>query len=193
MSENEIEEMKKKYESKNYILIARQNNSAPVGKWYEHIQPCCHQLEKTKKYLDYKLIHKKHKDILDEYFKHKEIGVLHISGDIAGIIDGDTWIEHYDENNIYELSRGKAPLKDKQAGQNDGSKNNFYQLPDWVKDCDTLSEYLNLDPYEFNILKTLWTNKGKRHNGTSKEREINKCIHYANKRKEKYERNTKLP
>jgi len=33
--------------------------------------------------------------------------------------------------------------------QNDGSKNKFYEIPGWVKDLDDLSEYLELDPYEF--------------------------------------------
>lgn len=73
-------------------------------------------------------------------------------------------------------------------GQNNGSKNKFYELPSWVNDCDTLAEYLDLDPYEFNILKTLWINKGARHNGTDKEREIMKCIHYSNKRLDKFKR-----
>ena len=68
----------------------------------------------------------------------------------------------------------------------DGSKNKFYEIPNWVKDLDDLSEYLNLDPYEFNVLKTLWIHKGKRHNGTNELREINKRLHYAEKSKEKY-------
>ena len=69
--------------------------------------------------------------------------------------------------------------------QNDGSKNKFYKIPKWVKDLDDLSEYLELDPYEFNILKTLWLHKGNRHNGTNNTREINKRLHYAQKGKEK--------
>lgn len=69
--------------------------------------------------------------------------------------------------------------------QNDGSKNKFYEIPEWVKDLDDLSEYLELDPYEFNILKTLWLHKGNRHNGTNNTREINKRLHYAQKSKEK--------
>jgi DNA-binding response OmpR family regulator len=73
----------------------------------------------------------------------------------------------------------------------DGSKNKFYEIPSWVKDLDDLSEYLNLDPYEFNILKTLWIHKGKRHSGTNELREINKRLHYAEKSKEKYLRNEK--
>ena len=76
----------------------------------------------------------------------------------------------------------------KKNGANNGSKNSFYDIPKWVKDLDTLSEYLDLDPYEFNILKTLWINKGKRHDGTNKERELNKCEHYSKKRLEKFKR-----
>lgn len=72
--------------------------------------------------------------------------------------------------------------------QNDGSKNKFYEIPEWVKDLDDLSEYLELDPYEFNILKTLWIHKGKRHTGTTNTREINKRLHYAQKSKEKHTR-----
>lgn len=72
--------------------------------------------------------------------------------------------------------------------QNDGSKNKFYEIPEWVKDLDDLSEYLELDPYEFNILKTLWVHKGNRHIGTSNTREINKRLHYAQKSKEKHTR-----
>ena len=76
--------------------------------------------------------------------------------------------------------------------QNNGSKNKFYEIPKWVKDLDDLSEYLQLDGFEFNILKTLWIHKGNRHNGTSKEREINKRLHYAKKSKKKHTRESKI-
>lgn len=69
-----------------------------------------------------------------------------------------------------------------------GLKNAFYEIPEWVKDLDDLSEYLELDPYEFNILKTLWCHKGDRHSGTNKKREANKCLHYASRRIEKLDR-----
>lgn len=72
--------------------------------------------------------------------------------------------------------------------QNDGSKNKFYKIPKWVKDLDDLSEYLELDPYEFNLLKTLWLHKGNRHSGTDNTREINKRLHYAQKSKSKHTR-----
>lgn len=74
---------------------------------------------------------------------------------------------------------------------NDGSKNSFYAIPAWVEDLDDLSEYLKLDGFEFNLLKTLWVNMGDRHTGTNEAREINKRVHYANKSKTKHTRSLK--
>ena len=73
-------------------------------------------------------------------------------------------------------------------GTNDGSKNNFYSIPYWVHDLDDLAEYLDLDGFEFNTLKSLWLHRGDRHNGTNEEREINKRLHYANRSSRKYQR-----
>ena len=73
-------------------------------------------------------------------------------------------------------------------GQNDGGENPFYKLPEWVQDADTLSEYLDLDPYQFNILKALWANKGQRHAGTDRAREANKALHYAQREVDKLNR-----
>ncbi len=77
----------------------------------------------------------------------------------------------------------------KTTGSNDGSKNSFYAIPDSVKDLDDLAEYLELDPNEFNVLKTLWVNKGIRHNGTTPEREVKKRIHYSQRSLVKLEKN----
>lgn len=65
------------------------------------------------------------------------------------------------------------------TGANDGSKNSFYAIPEWVEDLDDLAEYLKLDGFEFNILKSLWVHIGTRHSGTDEKREINKCLHYS--------------
>lgn len=86
-----------------------------------------------------------------------------------------------DDKDIYRGTRIES-------GANDGSANAFYKIPDWVKDCDLLAEYLELDHYEANILKTLWINKGARHDGTNKNRELNKRLHYAQKSIEKLNR-----
>ena len=62
---------------------------------------------------------------------------------------------------------------------NDGGKNNFYKFPDWVEDVDSLARYLRLTPPEFNIMKSLTSNIGKRHTGTNKTRELKKSLHYV--------------
>lgn len=74
------------------------------------------------------------------------------------------------------------------TGQNNGGENPFYKLPEWVQDADTLSEYLELDGYEFNILKSLWSHKGQRHVGTDEEREAKKRLHYAQRGVDKLKR-----
>jgi hypothetical protein len=63
--------------------------------------------------------------------------------------------------------------------KSDGAKNNFYRFADYVKDIDSLARYLKLNGAEFNILKSLTCNIGKRHNGTDSIREIKKGLHYS--------------
>jgi len=92
-----------------------------------------------------------------------------------------------------EYMKEKKECKDvKLTGTNDGSKNDFYKFPDWVKDVDTLSEYWNLDFYDGNVLKTLTLNLGARHEGTSKKRELNKRLHYSKMAIEKFQRQTSM-
>ncbi len=79
-------------------------------------------------------------------------------------------------------------VSDTMTGANDGSKNSFYDFPEWVTNIDTLAEYLQLDGYDFNVLKSLTLNLGERHAGTSKEREIKKRVHYAGMALEKFNR-----
>lgn len=67
----------------------------------------------------------------------------------------------------------------------DGSKNDFYNIPDWVEDVDDLTEYLKLDFFDGNILKSLWYNIGDRHSGTNRKREARKGLHYSNRRVKK--------
>lgn len=92
-------------------------------------------------------------------------------------LDDESWI----------LNENLKHFKIKEQ-KNNGLKNSFYQIPEWIKDLDDLSEYLKLDPYEFNILKTLWIHLGDRHDGTNEVREVNKCIHYSEKRLKKLNR-----
>ena len=67
----------------------------------------------------------------------------------------------------------------------DGSKNKFYQIPEWVEDCDDLAEYLSLNSAMGNILKTMWVNIGVRHDGTDPLREAKKRVHYASRELER--------
>ena len=89
-----------------------------------------------------------------------------------------------------ELERDlKESIQTSENILNDGSKNSFYEIPEWVKDCDDLADYLGLDFFQGNILKSIWgISKGNRHSGTSKDRDLNKIIHYANKSKDKLKR-----
>jgi len=73
-------------------------------------------------------------------------------------------------------------------GTNDGGKNNFYDFPSWVTNIDTLAEYLQLDGYDFNVLKSLTINLGERHDGTNPERELKKRLHYTKMAIKKFKR-----
>jgi hypothetical protein len=56
------------------------------------------------------------------------------------------------------------------------------ELPSWVVDLETLNEWNGNDAYNLNIMKTLLVNFGTRHNGTNRNREINKRRHYLKRR-----------
>jgi len=90
--------------------------------------------------------------------------------------------EEVDE--MFEESKKDAKI----PGANEGSKNSFYDFPEWVTNIDTLAEYLQLDGYDFNVLKSLTVNLGERHAGTSKKRELNKRLHYSKMAIRKFER-----
>lgn len=62
---------------------------------------------------------------------------------------------------------------------NNGGKTSVYQLPEWVKDCDDFSEWRELNPFQFNILKAAWAFNTQRHKGTDEVRDLNKIVHYA--------------
>jgi hypothetical protein len=70
-----------------------------------------------------------------------------------------------------------------------GGENDFYAIPDDIKDLDDLSDYLELSPALFNILKTLWVNKGNRHTGTNRLREAEKRLYYSKREIAKEEKN----
>jgi hypothetical protein len=64
--------------------------------------------------------------------------------------------------------------------------NYILKAPDFIsiagcKDLDGLSELSGNDAFVFNVLKTLWIHHCNRHEGTSKDRELNKRDHYLKK------------
>jgi len=65
---------------------------------------------------------------------------------------------------------------------------NFHRFPEWVTDVDTLNEWIGESFYFGNLLKTFWINRGIRHMGTSRQRELNKRSHYYKRLVERHER-----
>jgi len=93
------------------------------------------------------------------------------------------------EQNLAKMDKLFNAEKDaKITGANDGKKNRFYDFPEWVTNIDTLAEYLELDGYDFNVLKSLTINLGERHAGTNQERELNKRLHYSEMAINKFKR-----
>ena len=78
-------------------------------------------------------------------------------------------------------------INDIESKVSDGSKTDYYNIPDWVRDVDDLAEWLDLGFDGGNCLKAIFgiaiarkTNKT-RHNGTSISRDAKKLKHYANR------------
>ena len=87
---------------------------------------------------------------------------------------------------ILKINKGK--IMNDALKKSDGGKNSFYDIPEWVLNVDDLAEYLDLRGDEFNILKSLWTNIGQRHDATNPLRESKKCLHYADRRFKRLEK-----
>jgi len=68
--------------------------------------------------------------------------------------------------------------KDKKQNNN-GLTTTLYKIPKWVKDVDDMSEFLGIDGFKFNILKSLFSARGARHAGTNQFRDNNKILHYG--------------
>jgi len=62
---------------------------------------------------------------------------------------------------------------------NNGGNNTFYDIPQWVKNVDDLSEYLNATSAMGNVLKSLFGMNKSRHAGTSADRDAKKILHYG--------------
>lgn len=170
---SEIGLLIEKYNTGDYICVLTLSNSNDI----------IHNPYFDLDYTEYKLIHKKHENVLMAFLDGKEIEWTNSKEYLIV----ENFIDTYVEDRYYRIKETKSSCE-VQNSNLDGSKNSFYAIPEWVEDLDDLSEYLELDPYEFNILKTLWIHKGNRHSGNSEKRELNKRVHYANKSLKKFER-----
>jgi len=63
--------------------------------------------------------------------------------------------------------------------QNSGGNNSFYDIPEWVENADDLNDHLQSSGPLSNIVKSLFSNIGVRHKGTSLRRDAKKILHYA--------------
>jgi len=62
---------------------------------------------------------------------------------------------------------------------NNGGRNNFYNIPKTVFNVDSLARHLKLSGAGFNILKSLFGINKSRHSGTDTLRDSKKIIHYG--------------
>lgn len=70
--------------------------------------------------------------------------------------------------------------------ENNGGTTSCYQLPinGSIKDCDDFVAWRNMNFFQGNIAKAVWTFNTERHSGTNSIRDLNKIIHYAQKQLE---------
>lgn len=69
---------------------------------------------------------------------------------------------------------------------NNGGKTDYYQLssaPFPINDFDDFAEWRELNGFQFNMGKVMWTFNVGRHDGTNQIRDLNKVIHYAEREK----------
>ncbi len=97
-----LQEMKKKFESGEYVLIGYFLDRG-FNYWAETdklIKDNCLVKE-------YKLIHKKHKHILDAYLEDNSVQIIRIdyANNIIGMCEIRNFIEQYDENKEYQLKQ----------------------------------------------------------------------------------------
>lgn len=124
-----LKEMKKKFKSGEYILLWKEFKDL---KWV--VKGSFHHDNRGYN----KLIHKKHKHILDAYLKDNgvQLFITYKNSDVGAYISGDNFIENYDENAIYELKETNMP-----------QKNNFHEYgfeTDFEAEIYKTDEYGNL-------------------------------------------------
>lgn len=103
--ETSIEIMKKKFETGNYFVLWKMKDDKK-GFW---IQGNTIKVFKHKDGFEFKLIHKKHRNILDAYLDNENIYIINKTDSIN--IIGYEWINIYDEDKNYELAKPEEWFK----------------------------------------------------------------------------------
>lgn len=106
---SELDLLKEKYESRDYIIVVRNNMTdfrwAKLNRMPSWIQGA-----------DYKLIHKKHKDILDAYLADNSVEIeYHIERDLWAI--DKNFIDKYKEDCEYRLKQQYPIFKRNEDGE----------------------------------------------------------------------------
>lgn len=115
-----------------------------------------------------------------------KIYIVFVSGSDTYIVSDNNknftpnyWSEHF----RYETKIETEVIIDNSI--NNGGKTDYYQLesaPFTIKDFDDFAEWRKLDGFQFNMGKVMWTFNCGRHAGTDEIRDLNKVIHYAQRR-----------
>jgi hypothetical protein len=107
---HEFEDLKRKYESGNYILLWKSNSKLENPFNEDSVWTLC-DIWVDKDYWDFKLIHNKHKDILEAYLKNPSVEIeTGMFASMTGEIEPSKWvmlekdfIEDYNEEFWYRL------------------------------------------------------------------------------------------
>ncbi len=109
-----LEELKRKYSTGNYIKIWKCNSKLENPTEEDKCWGICNTILYHEEF-DYKLIHYKHKDILEAYLKNPSVKI-ECTNNISKDVDIETiwysegnFIENYDENMYYRL-KVKIPV-----------------------------------------------------------------------------------
>ena len=150
-----LEDLKRKYESENYILLWKANSKLENLSDEDLIWTIC-DIGVDEDYWDYKLIHNKHKDILEEYLKNPSVEIeTGMFASMTGETEPSKWvklekdfIEDYNEEFWYRLK-----VKDLAWYE---EKDNFRIA---VKQIKSLNDYTEKDGEIF-IMEKITDNNG---------------------------------
>lgn len=99
-----LEHLKLKFSTGDYICIG--NSWFDVDKWVKKLHPSF----KEKSIIEYKLIHKKHEDILNAYLKDKNVQIEWKWTGFGFTYLEEDFLETYDETNHYRIKEPKKQI-----------------------------------------------------------------------------------